>query len=441
MRYFAVLICLFVTLSSCKRELSVQLSGRVDGEDTVVMFRVNNQEYLFPISESRLFSGKIEMKKSAYARVSLPSMGTGFLLFLAPEESLELVMNMKNPVNSLQFRGTLGVVNTYMREEGDRISYPPDLYNMDEVSFVNTMKDIIDSKILMLDAKNLGENFNVLERERIRYLVAERAVYYPRFHRYDSLKGNYVPGEKYTEFMAGFPLDNDELANIDTFRRFLMASLYVKNDKKDIRKEINYISRHFKSVQIKDYLLPELAYRYVFRDGLKDADYLLGICRKEVTDPEKIKPLEQLIDQWRKLSPGVTASDVPLLNTSGENESLHELRGKYLYISVWSSWTEEFKKEFEALRSLEEKYKDKNIRFLTFSLDGPQLQRNWKRYLRHNQLPGEHYLVRDVAAFYSNYMISDLPRYILLDPSGHIVDVKAVSPSGNIEILFRNITL
>jgi len=56
-------------------------------------------------------------------------------------------------------------------------------------------------------------------------------------------------------------------------------------------------------------------------------------------------------------------------------------------------------------------------------------------------LPGEHYVVNNTNAFYSRYMISVMPRYMLIDPEGRIVDVDAPKPSSSAKLLLRSVGL
>ena len=97
-----------------------------------------------------------------------------FKLFLTPGEDLEISMNnVRNVSNSLQFKGTLSAINTYLKEQQNRYHiYDPNLYKLNEKDFVNRMRENINTSIVLLEAKNLGEEFTKQERERIRYRVA-----------------------------------------------------------------------------------------------------------------------------------------------------------------------------------------------------------------------------------------------------------------------------
>ena len=82
-----------------------------------------------------------------------------------------------------------------------------------------------------------------------------------------------------------------------------------------------------------------------------------------------------------------------------------------------------------------EEYKDKNILFATFCM-GPS---QWLGQVK--SLPGEHYVVNNTYAFYSRYMVTVMPRYMLIDPEGRIVDVDAPKPSSSAKLLLRSVGL
>ena len=56
-------------------------------------------------------------------------------------------------------------------------------------------------------------------------------------------------------------------------------------------------------------------------------------------------------------------------DTEGKGVSLEQFKRKYVVIDVWASWCQPCKQEFPHLKELEEKYKDKNIVFVSISSD------------------------------------------------------------------------
>lgn len=316
------------------------------------------------------------------------------------------------------------------------MSYLPyEVYQLREEEFIQRMQDMLNMNILLLEAKNLGDDFTNKERERIRYKIALQAVGYPSMHQVpDSVK--YEPGIAFTDFITGFDFNNEELLSFPFYRQFLMNYFYYyKGKNMSGRRLVNYILNNVTNLKVRDFLLSEVVYVYFAQNGLKDSDYLLSVCWNEVSDTSKLVKVRQLVDRWRKLSAGATAPNVLLTDASGKDVQLKDMRGKYLYICVLtpSFGTMGEEKDTTAWKELVEEYKEKNIRFLTFATDE-------EAFSRVKNIPGEHFLLKD-SDFYRSYMITNFPRFILINPDGRITDADASKPSGSMKLLLQNIGL
>ena len=84
MKGLAVFILLWGVLSSCSRDHSVQISGRVETGDSVVSIWVADSIYAFPVDENHFFSGTITLSQGCYATLLYNSLN----LYLAPGEDL-----------------------------------------------------------------------------------------------------------------------------------------------------------------------------------------------------------------------------------------------------------------------------------------------------------------------------------------------------------------
>lgn len=127
-------------------------------------------------------------------------------------------------------------------------------------------------------------------------------------------------------------------------------------------------------------------------------------------------------------------------NFKGGTTSLEDLKGKYVYIDVWATWCGPCIAEIPSIKKLESQYKDKNIQFLSISIDdamrsgGGDLEvakNKWKTMVEKESLVGIH-LFSDKnweSDFIRNYNIQGIPRFILIDPNGNVVDANAPRPS------------
>ncbi|RXM48391.1 redoxin family protein [Flavobacterium sp. YO12] len=116
-------------------------------------------------------------------------------------------------------------------------------------------------------------------------------------------------------------------------------------------------------------------------------------------------------------------------NFSGGNVSLDDLKGKYVYIDLWATWCGPCKAEIPFLKEVESKYHDKNIVFVSISVDRIKDHDKWKKMVIDQKLSGMQLYAKGDQNFMKEYMVDGIPRFILIDPKGYIVSADAPRPS------------
>ncbi|TWO32870.1 TlpA family protein disulfide reductase [Seonamhaeicola sediminis] len=133
-------------------------------------------------------------------------------------------------------------------------------------------------------------------------------------------------------------------------------------------------------------------------------------------------------------------------NYKGGTTSLSDLKGKYVYVDVWATWCGPCKREIPFLKDIEEKYHGKNIEFVSISVDEGRgfkgdtpeekliaAKAGWKKMIAEKDMGGIQ-LFADKAwksDFVQGYKITGIPRFILIDPDGNVVDANAPRPSSS----------
>lgn len=118
-------------------------------------------------------------------------------------------------------------------------------------------------------------------------------------------------------------------------------------------------------------------------------------------------------------------------NFKGGKTSLADLKGKYVYLDIWATWCAPCKAEIPFLKTLEKEYEGKNIQIVSISVDKPEAYETWKKMVADEQLGGMQLYADNnfESQFILDYGINAIPRFILIDPSGNIVDADAARPS------------
>ncbi len=118
-------------------------------------------------------------------------------------------------------------------------------------------------------------------------------------------------------------------------------------------------------------------------------------------------------------------------NFKGGKTSLADLKGKYVYMDIWATWCAPCKAEIPFLKALEKEYAGKNIQIVSISVDKPEAYETWKKMVVAEQLGGMQLYADNnfESQFILDYGINAIPRFILIDPAGNIVDADAARPS------------
>jgi thiol-disulfide isomerase/thioredoxin len=118
-------------------------------------------------------------------------------------------------------------------------------------------------------------------------------------------------------------------------------------------------------------------------------------------------------------------------NYAGGKTKLEDFKGKYVYIDVWATWCGPCRAEIPFLKKIEEKYHGKNISFVSISVDVQKDLEKWKTLIKDKELGGVQLFADNNwnSQFIKDYGINSIPRFILIDPTGKIVNADASRPS------------
>jgi len=116
-------------------------------------------------------------------------------------------------------------------------------------------------------------------------------------------------------------------------------------------------------------------------------------------------------------------------NLNGGTTSLNDLKGKYVYIDIWATWCNPCKEEIPFLKKMETKFHNKNIEFVSISLDDKRDYKVWKDMVLKEELGGVQLYANGDQNFTNAYKVRSIPRFILIDPEGKIVEANAPRPS------------
>lgn len=124
---------------------------------------------------------------------------------------------------------------------------------------------------------------------------------------------------------------------------------------------------------------------------------------------------------------GMPSPEFKYRDVNGKVVNLKDLKGSYVYIDVWAMWCGPCCAEIPHLKELEQKLHGKKIVFVSISVD--KSRKAWQDFVKKNKMGGVQLNAEGNEQFMRAYQIVAIPRFILLDKKGRIVDYNMTRPS------------
>lgn len=125
-----------------------------------------------------------------------------------------------------------------------------------------------------------------------------------------------------------------------------------------------------------------------------------------------------------------TIDDLAKLEYIGEifNGIKLDYKGKVLYIDMWGTWCGGCLGAFPSSNKLHEALKNENIEFVYLCIKSTKS--DWEKTIKEYNLKGRHFLLTDdqTAILSEKFNSYGVPRYIIIDKNGTIVNTNAKNP-------------
>jgi thiol-disulfide isomerase/thioredoxin len=127
----------------------------------------------------------------------------------------------------------------------------------------------------------------------------------------------------------------------------------------------------------------------------------------------------------RKPAPNFT-----LDHMEGGKKSLSDYKGKVVYMDVWATWCMPCIEAMNQSKPLKEAFADnKDVVFLYVSID--ENEDKWRKFVKNKNVKGEHLISREglEEKILDLYSIPFIPRFVLIDKEGNVVQFEAKAPN------------
>ncbi|WP_257668773.1 TlpA family protein disulfide reductase [Parapedobacter tibetensis] len=442
-----------VMIGGCTQEQKadyVLFSGTVTGHKDLkeIKIRGNDYEQGIALDGNRSFTDTLKIELPGYYSLSIGDQHT--TLYLNKEDDIQLKVNADPDENkfdeSLTYTGTGEQANNYLarkfllKEKFPR-SKPDELFVLEEKEFKRTIQDQKNTLDSLAKNSNLNENFIQLEVSGNYYEYALNILHYPGAHKYFTKNDSLDLSEDFDTELSNIDYADEEVfVKIPSYKGLVFSEFGRRvqkiHDKNKEKETSSYpaamleVLKQYPRGKIKDALL-DLNAHALISPGANDLKETYAYFMAELQS-EGIK--EKLAKKYENIKNLVKGKPSPVFeyeNFNGGTTSLEELKGNYVYIDVWATWCAPCIAEIPFLKEIEKEYHNKNIAFVSISLDEKKQYDTWRELVKNEELGGIQ-LIADNAFesdFILGYAISSIPTFILLDPAGNIISADAPRPS------------
>ena len=198
-----------------------------------------------------------------------------------------------------------------------------------------------------------------------------------------------------------------------------------------IVRELNMTAKLVSNEEVRNALLSSFAEPYLSMGGGGEAKQVFELFKSLSTDPAAIARAQASYDKIASLAAGTVAPNFKIYDPLDKESQLSDLRGKVLFIDVWATWCGPCTMEAPFFEKLAETFKDDNrIQFVAISADDNV--EAWKKAVAGGKSPHvSQFLVKGGMKSEMNtlYGISSIPRFLLINTDGRVIDSNAPRPS------------
>ncbi len=304
--------------------------------------------------------------------------------------------------------------------------YPIDKLKIGEYNFLKTdlsfdfNYNIVNKLLAIFDNKHISkESVN----HEMKSIIA-------RFSPYDQNICKYTLGSPYSTLCLGYLYDN-----LNKEDKLKLISSHSADDLGPYKRYLLASDENFRYILSKAFIL-----QYQFGVNEFDRIKVFNYMTNKYPHSESVQIIKTYIDEELNDTTKVKAAflDSESINNLSDISNTTSFKNKYIYIDLWATWCMPCRQEFlnnKTLYSLLSQYE--NLEILYISID--ENKKRWEKDLESLKLSGYHLLASQRLLdelrkeIYGSRNIT-IPRYILLDKDGKILNGDLPRPSQSNEL-------
>lgn len=433
MKKIIIIVFMAFAAFSCNKPVKVAtFSGNIDNAvNDSVYLTSNDYRKAFALNDGA-FSDTLKIDAPGYYKFFSDKEYTW--VYLQPGDELSLSTNMHDFDNKLTYSGVRSEENNFiakkMNKEIHMTGDPFEFFSVDAQTFKQNLENYRDEMLAELENSKTSNEFKALEKKNLQFNYYSYLAKYPDAHNYFT-KANIELPKEFAAELDGIDTDNEEdFLNIPEYNDYIMYLNTVELSKIKTGDEIVAILDGIKSGKIRDGVIRNFLI-YQIGSGAPYAQQLNEYIQNRSADEGLKKLAAANFEKIEKLIPGKPSPKFAYPDIDGNTVALDDLKGNLVYIDVWATWCVPCLQEIPSLKQLESDYEDKDVHFVSMSIDQKRDFEKWQNMVREKELQGIQIFADNdwKSQFVQDYNINGIPRFILLDKEGNIINANAPRPS------------
>ena len=409
----------------------VRLSGKISNPSSdKIVIRGKDYKKLIKVSLDGKFSDTLKIEPGDYSFYDTKESTS---MYLEPGYDLNITVNTKEFDETIKYSGIGDRPNNFLASYfmfKEKNAIGNNTYKkMSSQEYFDFSLDIYEKSMTLLNQSKIdNESFNYKQNETFKYKLLTDLIVSKVGKEYFSGKSSGVIRQYLDEKINSINFKDAVLFESNYSQRFFNSYFtagLVANDINCLNKYENDIDE-----QQKKGIITNLKRGISFYNEEEIDAYYLTL-KKLVREDNSFQQIKKKYDQINQLKKGNPSPSFNYPDTSGKSISLASLSGKLVYIDVWATWCGPCKAQIPFLIQLEEKYRTKEIAFISLSIDQLKDSTKWKKMILEKELKGIQIIAENAwrSTFVKDYIIEGIPRFILIDQSGNIISPNAPRPA------------
>lgn len=443
-----VVLSLLIILTSCskKQEFQIRIDANATNYDTLFIQELITGRTIasVPLGESPA-DYSFEIEEATLGELSVIGSGATYLTIISP--GVQKTMTIDSTFIRTKQSTADSLVNYLWRSTNNMFSLH------DKVIFAQDnpkkVKSLFDSlvKVRAEQLKQFESQLTVDEYGILGYQNKARAYSFLMF--YGRMVKRYSPDDVFFNFIES--IDNEDMYSKtlpnNLLYKYEIELLKERDSIESLGVFLDYIETKTKTKDLQDFLkaiylrsVIEQPSYWRRHEKLFTTTTIEDALRRESKN-KYVYLINKASNSFYASQKGVQAYDFTATRLDGTSVKLSDFKGKIVVIDTWATWCGPCIEQRPNMLELARKYKDNpSVVFLLVSVDN-SVER-WKKYVaRTNEKQyGIEINIPDGmnTEFGDKYLIKAIPKYILIDKDGIIIDSNLPEPSIGMEQLIES---